>query len=158
MCLIIDSEKHNNSFSLLKFRKCYKPIKLDKDLIVYKIILYDVNNNKYTPFTHHKLVFNKENKIYKVHEVFSKTKFIAYSRNKGKNGYHSYISLIDAIKLNKILNKNKNRFFVNHKIHICIIPKESLVYYGIDGDIVSNNIKITDTALFNKLDDYLYVN
>ena len=128
MCLTINSAVHKK-----RFGKCV-PIKTEEDLIVYKCVKADWNEEDIKCVTSLMMNFT-----YIINNVYC-TKFgIEYIH---KNyyvyeGFHSY--------LDKEFVKRSVMYDITTECNclaICIIPKGSEVFLSRDRDIVSNKIKI----------------
>jgi hypothetical protein len=130
MCLTIDKNIHPE----------LKPIILDEDLVVLKMI--ELWRDVYcTPYKRMIVEFNK---LY----TFD-FRIETWQRNNGDivndvyEGLHSFVELEKAQCWVSYYNKLDNPHFIVK----AIIPKSSKVYYGISGDIVSNQLIITDEKL-----------
>lgn len=140
----------------------YKPTKLIRDKVVYKILFKEKHPNGLvntsTPFQGKTVVFDDEkctfeeipNDLFSFYDVelvvnfdiFCKEKHSLKAR-KYRDGYHSYTSFREAkrtlLYLNGHCSPNSNTI---HHIHKAIIPKGSYVYYGKSHEIVSNKLTI----------------
>lgn len=121
MCLTIDLKKHPD----------LKPIRLDEDLLVHKYLcdkkkVSDLHRKRFmtkyvTPFTYTS-----------VHFLFGKAILRAkLDEPDGHNQIYRGIHSTRAYMYSDV--------FIHHK---AIIPKGSLIYYGTDGDVVSNKLII----------------
>lgn len=146
MCCFIDRYRHKRRFYFSQLRKCYEPIKLEEDMLVYKVLYHDIYNDLYyTPYVHLPINFKDDKCILK---PFSKFRFLLHKHMKGKNGYHSFFSKSAAIgccitfetDIFANIKDDENKEYVIMK---GIIPKGSYVYYGDQGDIVSSELVIS---------------
>lgn len=121
MCLTIDLKKHPD----------LKPIRLDEDLLVHKYLL----NRKDVPDCHRKRFMTKYVTPFTytpVHFLFRK----AILRAK-LDKVDEYNQIYRGIHSSKAYMYSD--IFIHHE---AIIPKGSLVYYGTEGDVVSNKLII----------------
>lgn len=121
MCLTIDLKKHPD----------LKPIKLDKDLLVHKYL----SDKKNVPGLYRKRFMTKYVTPFTytyVHFLFGKAIFRA--KLDKVDAYNQIYRGIHSARAYMYSN-----IFIHHK---AVIPKGSLVYYGTDGDMVSNKLII----------------
>ncbi len=119
MCLTIDLKKHPD----------LKPIKLDKDLIVRK---YLCNKND-VPGYYRKRFMTK----YVTPFMYVRVHFLF-----GKAILRAKLGEVDS-EIYEGIHSTTVYIYSDHLIeHKAIIPKGSLVYYGTNGDIVSNKLII----------------
>jgi len=128
MCLIIDNIKHPD----------FKPIRLDKDLVVSKFLLNSNSKNVLWPCAPWWLEFIC-NFItpcqYKpIHFLFGQCTLRAKLDTPRKTPLNSLSMYID-----KGIHAYNTR---EDNLHPAIIPKGTLVYYGVDDDIVAEKLII----------------
>lgn len=136
MCLIVERSKFNKFIEhKLKMLLIPRPKKSRKDIKVFKVL--ELNG-----LFLHSPYYNKGrcwaiNWVYESNMIgevsFEEDSF--HSTIQISQGFHAYITLADAC-LKKILNKD-------YIVCEAIIPKGSRYYLGMQGDIVSNQLKIT---------------
>ncbi len=122
MCLTIDLNKHPD----------LKPIRLDKDLLVHK---YLCNKNDVPGYYRERFMTKYVTPFMyaQVHFLFGK----AILRAELDEPNACCIQIDRGIHSMKVYMYSD--VFIHHK---AIIPKGSLVYYGTDGDVVSNKLII----------------
>ena len=135
MCLIINKENHPE----------YKPIILKKELRVYKILCgirhprgakyLETNSSPVQFFTYLPKTLYKT-KMSKSKPLLDGAVYDKYSTLREINkGFHAFILKADA--------RDNNNMFPDKNNKICSFyyPKGTMVYYGIHGDIVGDQIK-----------------
>lgn len=140
MCLRI-SDRHRTCFG-----PKWKPKKLHSNLTVYKVLYRDSNGNLRTPYTDDLIELRYGQCI---RPRISKDDFAAYDipyttygATKSNNAHHAYVSQQDALQAAEIIVR-----FRRHRtayVYTAIIPSGAYVWYGVSGDICSNQMTITD--------------
>ena len=152
MCLFINQGKHLSKGKYSVFYPCC----VKQEMIVYKVLEKRPFGNLHTPFLDFLIDFDKNKRciLPKINETyFSKyTLSEAYSDEisetgwsavKSDNAYHAWIDLEYAKSQAEYLNKVQTIKYHRAYIYKAIIPEGSLVWYGTDGDICSNQMIIT---------------
>lgn len=124
MCLCVDP-MHDKAFNKLKAGIA------DKHYTVYKVVKrsWHRDNDYVTPYRGARVVFGRlERSRIVFYNCFGNTVTVI------NEGLHSCRTLETAERLRK---ENKK-----HSICTAIIPKGSKLYYGVDGDVVSNKLII----------------
>lgn len=136
MYLVVERSKFNRFVEhKLKMLLIPKPKKARKDIKVFKVL--ELNG-----LFLHSPYYNKErcwaiNWLYKssMRGNVSFQENLFRSMIEVSRGFHAYTTLADA-SINKLLNKD-------YVVCEAVIPKGSKYYLGTQGDIVSNQLKIT---------------
>ena len=145
MCLIINDEKH--TLNTITWR--FEPIIAEEDIEVFKILKVSdvgkigndtseyIKNSVKTPYTNTVIDFNEQGvcTMPMINEDdFYKCKMF---RIKSIGAYHSWTTEYDAKRDYAFL-----LIYDNPNIYKAVIPRGSLVYYGMTGDICSNQLII----------------
>ena len=134
MCLIINKEKH--PFNKITWR--FGPIIAEEDIEVFKILkASDDGKSVKTPYTDSIIDFNEQGvcTMPMINEGdFYKCKIFGI---KSIGAYHSWTTEYDAKRDYVFL-----LIYNNPNIYKAVIPRGSLVYYGLTGDICSNQLII----------------
>ena len=142
MCLNIDIYKHLKYVENSKDEFTYEPVRTTKDITVYKLLKQEPNTGIVkTLYMNYPISFNKDG-IYtypKIDEsLFSTYKLGLFYRMpcKGENSYHSFLDPYFA------LYRKLNFKSLEIGIYEATIPIGSLVWFGQDSDICSNQMII----------------
>ena len=143
MCLYIKPEIHyKNSLPP-------QPVKTTKNIEVYKIVCKKSTGDIVTPFQYMELKFSNgkcvlpmlpKGKFIQIEHTTYMSPEILYAKK--EFGYHSYIDFSVASRMITSLGLWFNPFFEEVLILRAIIPAGSWVWYGIKGDICSNQLTI----------------
>lgn len=114
MCLIIDSTKHKKLFGF------YLPKIAWKDIPVYKELHHSGSGQISTTFRNYSVIFHKNKAVLK--SIFTRHGAVIYK------GIHAYRKKVIPLW--------------DDQIHKAIIPKGSLYYIGLYGEIVSTKLII----------------
>lgn len=152
MCLFINEGKHVSKCQFSVFSPCY----VKQEMIVYKVLIKSPFGNLHTPFFDFIIEFdkNKQSILPKINETyFSKYTLsedyseaisgVVWGAVKSEDAYHAYTDLEAAKSLSEYLNKAHTIKHHRAYVYKAIIPEGSLVWYGTDGDICSNQMIIT---------------
>lgn len=118
-------------------RIAWKPIK------VYKIVYFE-NSTYYTPYYYYKLkhknLINVSNTLLNIIFNIKRLKYYEYSDcYKVNNGFfHSFYDKIEALYKRKCIAYRD--WTKDYTVIECTIPKFSLYYIGVKGDICSNRL------------------
>lgn len=158
MCLFINQRKHlsKDKYRLSVFSPCY----VKQEMVVYKVLVKTPFGNTHTPFYDFEIDFdkNKLSILPKINETYFSTYTLSkayldaisetgWTAVKSENAYHAYTDLEGAKSLSEYLNKAHTIKYHRAYIYKAIIPEGSLVWYGTDGDICSNQMIITKEKL-----------
>ena len=123
MCLVIDVNKHPT----------LKPIQLNEDITVYKIVFAATLDFYITPFQAMYIHFDETNPY--VTKSFCLTLFEAATIYKSVFGYHAYSNLKRAMD---VLYMYGSRCVILK----CTVPKGKYVYFGINEEICCSQLII----------------
>ena len=139
-----------------------KPKKAKADIWVYKVVkespYSDYVDAFYTGYRYklgetYKLVFGIEPKINTFGEMEITYGFHSYSINKSVAGANKYCLIVRNKNSNDFLNFNATYDLEKLPIiALCKIPKGATYYENADGELVSNEIIIVNTAKLNRGD------
>lgn len=125
------------------YTKQIKPKVAEKDIVVYKILDYNMGSPYYG------LLYHLNRKITSDLQIYDSRRFLGTQLLNVEEGLHSFTKRIVAYLTQRYLNIYYKKSGITYSTYKAIIPKGSKYYIGLNNDIASDALIVKRKLWFN---------